>query len=93
MYALTAKAFGFKRPIIHGMWSLARSVAELDDDLPEGPVTLDVAFRKPIELPSRCLFQSRRADDGAVEYAVMDARGGRARLRGRCIGAGQDQLR
>ena len=30
MYPWTAKLFGFKRHIIHGMWLLARAVAEMD---------------------------------------------------------------
>ncbi len=93
MYSWTAKAFGFKRAIIHGMWSLARSVAELDDDLPQGPLTVDVAFCKPILLPSRVLFDSRRAGDGAIEYEVRDSKDGRARLAGRCAADAPDTLR
>ncbi len=84
MYAWTAKAFGFKRAIIHGMWSLARCVSELDDDLPDSPVTVDVSFRKPLLLPSRVSFSSRRTEGGTVEYEGRDARDGRVRLQGRC---------
>ncbi|MBT7947276.1 MAG: acyl dehydratase, partial [Porticoccaceae bacterium] len=32
--AMTAKFFGFKRAIVHGMWSKARSLAVLKNDLP-----------------------------------------------------------
>lgn len=40
LHALSARLFGFKRAIIHGMWSLARSVAELDLPAGQGPVRL-----------------------------------------------------
>jgi len=84
MYPWTAKAFGFKRAIIHGMWSLARSLSELDDDLPDAPVRVEVSFRKPIELPSRVVFESSAGPDGAVDFAVRQAGGGRLAIQGRC---------
>ncbi|MCA0294714.1 MAG: hypothetical protein LCH96_05230 [Actinobacteria bacterium] len=48
---LAARAFGFARPIIHGMWTHARLLAALDARLP-GAFTVDVSFAKPILLPS-----------------------------------------
>lgn len=91
MYALTAKAFGFKRAIIHGMWSLARCMAELDGDLPDSPITIDVAFRKPIELPGRVVFTSR-AVDGGVEFDVRRARDAGLCLQGRCAAGGGNPI-
>ena len=35
LYPLTAKALGFPRQIAHGMWSLARCVAALENRLPD----------------------------------------------------------
>ena len=84
MYPWTAKAFGFKRAIIHGMWSLARSLSEFDDDLPGGPVSVDVSFRKPIELPSRVVFECSAGPEGVVEFAVRRAGSGRLAIQGRC---------
>ena len=52
LYPLTAKALGFQRQIAHGMWSLARCVAALENRLPDA-VTVDAAFKKPIFLPGR----------------------------------------
>ena len=46
--ASTAKLFGFKRAIVHGMWSLARCVAEMDREMAlmaRGACQLDVAFK------------------------------------------------
>src|SRR4029079_3523247 len=40
LYPLTAKALGFPRQIAHGMWSLARCVAALENRLP-GAVTVE----------------------------------------------------
>ncbi len=52
---LAARAFGFKRPIIHGMWTHARALAALEPRLPDS-YTTDVRFTKPILLPARVDF-------------------------------------
>ncbi len=59
----TAKPFGFKRAIVHGMWSLGRALAEVIDDLPERPRLLEVGFKRPIYLPSTIAIHSRTVDD------------------------------
>jgi len=48
--ALGARTFGFKRPIVHGMWTKARLLSGLRRD---SPFTVDVRFRAPIFLGSR----------------------------------------
>lgn len=48
---LAARAFGFPQPIIHGMWTHARALASLENRLPPS-YTVDVAFTKPILLPT-----------------------------------------
>ena len=53
LWPITAKLFGFKRHIIHGMWLLARAVAELDTDVAEGRVQIDVSFKRPVFCPER----------------------------------------
>lgn len=55
VYPLTAKAFGFPKPIAHGMWTKARCLAELEARLPS-EFTVEVQFRKPIFLPGRVEF-------------------------------------
>ncbi len=53
IHALTAKAFGFKQAIAHGMWSKARALASLDlSDAYEA----DVHFKLPMYLPSKVEF-------------------------------------
>jgi acyl dehydratase len=72
---LTAKAFGFKRAIAHGMWVQARVLAALSGRLPEA-MSVDVAFRKPLYLPSTVTLSTEPADGGwdvAVRSASTDA--------------------
>ena len=69
--ALTAKPFGFKRAIIHGMWSLARCVAEMEDDLPPRPRVCEVRFERPVFLPSRVHLGMEREDEaGSIVFSL-----------------------
>jgi acyl dehydratase len=71
---LTAKAFGFKRAIAHGMWVEARALAALSGRLPEA-LTVDVAFRKPLFLPSTVVLATVPVGGGwdlAVRNAASD---------------------
>ncbi|MFT3875430.1 MAG: MaoC/PaaZ C-terminal domain-containing protein [Propioniciclava sp.] len=77
--ALAARAFGFKRPIIHGMWTHARALAALGPRLPE-TYTVSVRFTKPILLPARVGFATS-TDAGRTTFAVL-SRDGRAHLLG-----------
>ena len=58
MHSLTAKPFGFPRPIAHGMWTKARCLAALEPSLP-GAYEVSVHFRKPILLPGTVTFERR----------------------------------
>jgi acyl dehydratase len=69
LWPLTARLFGFKRPIVHGWWTLARIVAELDGDVP-GACTLHASFFAPLPLPGRATFTSGRSADGRVHFEV-----------------------
>ena len=53
IHAFTAKAFGFKQAIAHGMWSKARALASLT--LPDA-YEADVYFKLPMFLPSQVEF-------------------------------------
>jgi acyl dehydratase len=63
LFGLTARALGFRRQIAHGMWTLARSVAALENRLPDA-VSVDVAFRKPVLLPGTVAFGAQPFADG-----------------------------
>ncbi len=84
VHALLAKPFGFKRAIVHGMWSLARAAAGLVDLQPAAPVALEVSFRKPILLPGRVLFSAGPCD-GGVGFHVISVDGRTMHLDGRMV--------
>ena len=70
MHAATARAFGFRRAIAHGWWTTGRAAALLGRDECVPGRTLEVGFRRPVELPSAPLLVSRQVA-GAVEFAVV----------------------
>lgn len=70
---LAARAFGFPRPIIHGMWTYARALASFDGHLP-GAYSTRVAFTKPILLPTTVGLITHRTDAG-YRAVVTDRRG------------------
>jgi acyl dehydratase len=82
--AITARPFGFRSPIAHGMWTVARALSQLEDLLihPPGRLRCDVAFKRPLPLPSTVLLSAyvseelHRADGGMAEVAApLDQRG------------------
>jgi len=74
LWPLTARLFGFRRPIIHGMWTLARCAAALAADAPALPSSLEVRFRRPLALPGTAVM-SAAATGGGQSFHVAD-RGG-----------------
>jgi acyl dehydratase len=69
---LTAKAFGFKRAIAHGMWVKARALAGLSGRLPDA-LAVDVAFRKPLFLPSTVTLSTVEVSPNGWDVAVRNA--------------------
>jgi MaoC like domain len=52
LFAALAKLFGFKKHIAHGMWSKARCLAQLENQLGDKFCHVDVKFKRPLFLPS-----------------------------------------
>jgi acyl dehydratase len=50
--AWMARPFGFPRPIIHGMWTLAWAVQPLLPARPEQPLVVEAEFTRPLLLPA-----------------------------------------
>lgn len=74
LHAATARLFGFPKAIAHGMWSLARTLAECDDDLPKAPLVVEARFRKPVLLPAKLLLTAQRDTQGLhMELRSTDA--------------------
>jgi acyl dehydratase len=65
LHAATARPFGFTTAIAHGWWSVARAMAALDADETRGTdvARLDVAYARPVPLPSRIGLRGRGGDD------------------------------
>ena len=61
---LAAKAFGFPRAIAHGMWTMAHALASVEARLPDA-YAVDVAFAKPVLLPSTVDLHACRREPGA----------------------------
>ena len=81
LYPITAKAFGFRAAIAHGMWSLARCTAAL---LPAGtgPARLHVNFRRPLLLPGSAVLEAADGQ-GARRFRLRDTGPGSVFLDGR----------
>jgi len=81
LYPLTAKALGFPRQIAHGMWTLARSVAAIENRLPDA-VTVEAAFKKPVLLPATVRYSARQ-DDAGWAFAMTNPSDGSPHVLGR----------
>jgi len=86
VHPLTARLFGFKSAIAHGMWTKARCLGALQARLPEA-FTVEVAFKKPIFLPAKVEFCEADGPGEAfnVRFGVRDPRKGRSHLDGRAF--------
>ena len=85
LYPWTAKALGFPRQIAHGMWTKARSIAAIENRLPEA-VTVDVAFKKPVFLPGTVAYAARQ-DGPGWSFALTSPKDGSPHLLGRATPA------
>jgi acyl dehydratase len=78
---LAAKAFGFPSTIAHGMYSHARSLAQLGPRL-VGPCRVSVVFKRPVLLPSTVsVHVGRDRDEVTVELRRPDRDGYLTRTR------------
>lgn len=79
MHAVTAKVFGFRKAIAHGLWSKARCLAELGE-LPAA-YRADVQFKLPIFLPAKVEFLAQRQPQHLL-FALSDAKSSKPHLTG-----------
>lgn len=52
LFSLSAKLFGFKQTILHGMCMAAKATAQSQSDDYEFPFNINIVFNKPVYLPS-----------------------------------------
>lgn len=70
LHPWTARLFGFKRAIAHGMWTYARTLAALGPQV-RGPGESVVWFRKPVLLPSTVRLVRGPGTGGETIAALM----------------------
>ncbi|MCP3954367.1 MAG: hypothetical protein GY697_19450, partial [Desulfobacterales bacterium] len=69
---LSAKLFGFKRAIAHGMWSLARSVSEIEKHFPDNElVSIDISFKRPVFLPGTIALAAKKSNN-TIAFELRD---------------------
>jgi acyl dehydratase len=78
---LTAKLFGFKQAIAHGMWSKARCLAAMDKHLPDYGYSVAVDFHRPLFLPSQVQFYTG-VRQGQRRFSLFNIGGDQAHLDG-----------
>jgi acyl dehydratase len=82
IHPLSARLFGFKSAIAHGMWTKARCLAALGPRVSDA-FTVEVAFKRPILLPGEVEFCEAVDVDRGIQFGVRDPRTGRSHLDGR----------
>lgn len=82
--AVSAKLFGFKRAIAHGMWTKARALATLLPQEPIEHVLAQVEFKTPLFLPGRATLWTGETADGVL-FEVRNGRGDKPHLRGKLV--------
>lgn len=64
LYPITAKLFGFKRPIIHGMWTVAHLLSKACPQATEAQEgQMSVQFKRPLSLPLSSFELSEKYED------------------------------
>jgi hypothetical protein len=68
--AWMAKPFGFKRAIIHGMWTFAWAVHEPASRFEPGPLKLMGYFKRPVALPSDIWREIKEGSDRTQRITI-----------------------
>ncbi|MBT6175679.1 MAG: hypothetical protein HOI23_00430 [Deltaproteobacteria bacterium] len=68
--AWMAKPFGFKRAIIHGMWTFAWAVHEPASRSEPGPMQMMGYFKRPVALPSEIWREIKEGSDRSQDITI-----------------------
>ena len=74
-----ARFFGLRGAIGHGMWSLARSLAQAPVPAIPSGARIETQFLTPVQLPARVAIREWRAE-GQTKRALCDVRTGRVHM-------------
>jgi acyl dehydratase len=84
LHKWTAKLFGFKQAIAHGMWTKARALAAFQPLLDNDQFEMEVEFKQPIFLPNRVALQYDETKQG-FEFDVRDQHNTRIHMCGTLV--------
>lgn len=79
--ALSARLFGFRRAIAHGMWTKARALSCVLPQRQLDSVRVAVEFKTPLFLPAQPTLWTARSTGSAL-FEVRDSKGVKPHLRG-----------
>lgn len=79
---LGARMFGFRRPVAHGMWSVARALAVLGVGDGAQPSSVEAVFKAPLYLPSQVAVNAG-PPDALGRWFELAEDGGRTLVSGR----------
>ncbi|KND59372.1 Acyl dehydratase [Candidatus Burkholderia verschuerenii] len=82
LHMLSAKAFGFRHAIAHGMWTLARTLSTLHPSKALASGAAHGDFKLPLYLPGDATLWSAAPSPTARDFEVRDLAGDRPHLRG-----------
>ncbi len=71
---ISAKLLGFRKMIVHGMWSKAACIAQLQSGASMAGMAVTVEFKTPIFLPAKALLCYEESDAGR-DFELRDLRG------------------
>ena len=78
---VTARLLGFPRAIAQGMWSMARSIAEITERTGIDSARIDVEFKMPLLLPGWVMLRWHTEPDN-IEFRLRDAKSEKRHLAG-----------
>jgi acyl dehydratase len=77
---VAARLFGFRRPIAHGMWTVARCLAAAQPTGPTGYCHIEATFKAPVETPGRVVYSHTTDEDSTVHCRLESAQDNRLHL-------------
>lgn len=81
LHATTAKMFGFKQAIAHGMWTAAKTLSLLEPQLGAPAKQFDLSFKQPVFLPSASSLKYV-AKGKKAEFELLSDRGSKVQISG-----------
>lgn len=82
LHAMSARLFGFKRHIAHGMWSKARTAARLQQTLGASACTITTDFKLPVYLPNTIELNYTMENGNGATFDLRDINGKKVHMKG-----------